>query len=105
MAGVARDARGWRTPVTSVRKLVGGVAGVALTAATLGFVSTAQAPDAQAGPTKCGRNNDSVRKLLECVTLEGTLKHEQALQDIADANGGNRASGSAGFADSADYVR
>ena len=56
--------------------------------------------------TKCdNRTNDSVRKLLECVTVDGVLEHEQALQDIADDNGGNRASGTSGHADSLVYVR
>ena len=56
--------------------------------------------------TKCAnRNNDSLRKVLDCVTLDGVLEHEQALQDIADDNNGTRASGTSGYADSIDYVR
>jgi Zn-dependent M28 family amino/carboxypeptidase len=55
--------------------------------------------------TKCkNRNNDSVKKVLDCVTLDGVLEHEQALQDIADDNNGTRASGTSGYADSIDYV-
>jgi Zn-dependent M28 family amino/carboxypeptidase len=50
------------------------------------------------------RTNDSVRKLLECVRVEGVLEHEEAFQKIADDNGGNRSSGSTGYADSLDYV-
>jgi Zn-dependent M28 family amino/carboxypeptidase len=38
------------------------------------------------------------------VTLDGILQHEQALQLIADMNGGTRVSGSPGFDASADYV-
>jgi Zn-dependent M28 family amino/carboxypeptidase len=41
---------------------------------------------------------------LECVTLEGVRAHQQALQDIADANGGTRASGTQGYVESVDYV-
>lgn len=56
--------------------------------------------------TKCASsNNDSVKKLLDCVSLEGVLEHEQALQDIADANDGTRASGTPGYEDSLEYVR
>ena len=43
-------------------------------------------------------------KLLECVTLDGVLAHEQAFQDIADDNGGTRASGTPGYDASVDYV-
>jgi len=62
---------------------------------------------ADADPTtKCdNRTNDSVRKLLECVTLDGVLEHEEALQQIADDNNGTRGSGTPGYADSLDYVR
>jgi Zn-dependent M28 family amino/carboxypeptidase len=91
--------------VTSVRKLVGGVAAIGLAAATLGFVSTAQAPDAQAADAKCDRTTDSVDQLLECVTLKGTLEHEQALQRIADRNDGVRDSGTRGYDASARYVQ
>lgn len=42
--------------------------------------------------------------LRAAVTVEGIRFHQDALQGIANANGGNRASGSLGYADSADYV-
>ena len=42
--------------------------------------------------------------MLECVTLDGVLEHEEAFQAIADANGGNRASGLSGYDASVDYV-
>ena len=45
------------------------------------------------GHGKCHRNNNSVNKLLECVTLEGVLGHEKAFQQIADGNDGNRGVG------------
>jgi Zn-dependent M28 family amino/carboxypeptidase len=38
------------------------------------------------------------------VTVNGILKHENALQRIANANNGTRASGTSGFARSRDYV-
>ena len=43
-------------------------------------------------------------ELREAVTVEGVRAHQQALQDIADANGGIRLAGTAGYDQSADYV-
>jgi Zn-dependent M28 family amino/carboxypeptidase len=66
------------------------------------------APAAAAAPPSAdicdARTNNSQQKLLECVTLEGVREHQEAFQDIADANGGNRAVGSPGYAASVDYV-
>jgi hypothetical protein len=61
---------------------------------------------AQAGPEACasGANNPHL-KLLECVTLEGVREHQKALQEIADANNGNRASGTPGFDASVVYAK
>ena len=60
---------------------------------------------AGAGPASCDtRVNNTFEKLLKCVTLDGVRAHQAALQAIADANGGNRAAGTPGYADSADYV-
>ena len=42
--------------------------------------------------------------LRTAVTLEGVRAHQAALQEIADANGGTRASGTPGYDASADYV-
>lgn len=53
---------------------------------------------------KCNRTNDSVRKLLECVTLGGVMEHEQAFADIAAANDGTRSAGTPGYDASVDYV-
>lgn len=59
---------------------------------------------------KCDdRNNNTYRKLLECVTVEGVRTHQKALQRIADANvdpyyPGTRAAGTQGYDQSADYV-
>ncbi len=61
-------------------------------------------PAAEAGESRCGRTNNSVRKLLECVTLEGVLEHEEALQSIADRNDGTRSAGTPGYDASVDYV-
>src|SRR5262245_30512271 len=72
-------------------------------ARTLGAATAALtligAPTAQASP-----NNNTVAKLTKAVTAEGVMGHLEALQSIADANGGNRASGRPGFKASVDYV-
>jgi Zn-dependent M28 family amino/carboxypeptidase len=49
-------------------------------------------------------NNNTVAKLTKAVTAEGVLDHLEALQRIADANGGNRAAGRPGYKASVDYV-
>ncbi len=68
-------------------------------------VSALTAVPAGAGPASCdSRNNNTIKKLLECVTLEGVREHQAALQAIADANGGVRTSGTPGYDASADYV-
>jgi Zn-dependent M28 family amino/carboxypeptidase len=60
---------------------------------------------ADAGPAACEkRNNNTAKKLLECVTLQGVREHQAAFQAIADANGGNRFSGLPGYDASVDYV-
>jgi len=50
------------------------------------------------------RANNSAKKLLECVTLEGVRAHQAEFQAIADANGGTRAAGTPGYEDSVWYV-
>jgi aminopeptidase Y len=54
----------------------------------------------------CGsRVNNTHKKLLECVTLDGVRSHQAALQEIADANNGHRTSGAPGFDASVAYVQ
>ncbi|MDT0141636.1 M28 family peptidase [Microbacterium sp. PRC9] len=80
------------------------VAVIATTAvAALALVPTggAFAAPAQACET---RTNNTYEKLLSCVTVDGVLEHEQALQTIASANGGTRAAGTAGYTASVEYV-
>jgi aminopeptidase Y len=56
-------------------------------------------------PAVCdARPNDTFRKLLDCVTLEGVREHQAALQEIADENGGTRVSGSPGYDASVEYA-
>jgi Zn-dependent M28 family amino/carboxypeptidase len=56
------------------------------------------------GPPCDRRVNNTVEKLLECVTLEGVRAHQAAFQAIADANGGIRSAGTPGYDASVDYV-
>ena len=77
----------------------------AIAAAGLGAVGLAVTQSAEAAEERpCNQIQGSVDRVLECVTLEGVLEHEQAFQDIADANNGTRASGTSGFDASLDYV-
>lgn len=65
------------------------------------------APSSLAAPAQTGcdnRTNNTYEKLLECVRLDGVVEHLEALQAIADANGGNRADQSPGFDASVAYV-
>jgi hypothetical protein len=69
------------------------------------------APAALAAPNNgCdSRTNNTYSKLLECVTLEGVREHQAQFQKIADNNDdpfypGTRAAGTAGYANSVDYV-
>jgi Zn-dependent M28 family amino/carboxypeptidase len=78
---------------------IGALAGTAALLA-LGLPATASA-----GPASCEtRVNNTVAKLLECVTLEGVREHQAALQAVADANGETRAAGTPGYEASVAYV-
>jgi Zn-dependent M28 family amino/carboxypeptidase len=50
------------------------------------------------------RANNTIDKLLECVSVDAVRSHQAALQSIADANGGTRVAGARGYDASADYV-
>ena len=81
---------------------------VALIAAlVLGGTAALAAPTASAAPvTGCeNRQNNSLRKLLECVTVDGVLEHQEAFQAIAEEHGNTRAAGSPGYDASLAYVR
>ena len=52
--------------------------------------------------TSAGTDSTALRT---AVTVEGIMEHERALQAIADANDGNRASGTSGYDASAAYVQ
>ncbi len=56
-------------------------------------------------PTAIAKDPNKVSEdLREAVTVGGVRAHQQALQNIATMNGGNRASGSAGYEASVNYV-
>ena len=76
----------------------------AVVVATIAVAGLTAVP-AVAGPAACDhRNNNTAKKLLQCVTLAGVREHQAALQEIADANGGNRFSGLPGHDESVAYV-
>ena len=92
--------------MSALSRVLGQVRTFALvTLAVTGVVllpGTAAAAPAQAGCD--ARTNNTYDKLLECVRVDGVREHQAALQAIADANGGNRFSGFAGYNASVDYV-
>ncbi|HEX5880327.1 MAG TPA: M28 family peptidase, partial [Actinomycetota bacterium] len=78
---------------------------LAVVVAALTALALVPAPGAQAGPASCyQRNNDTTKKLLECMTVDGVRGHQAQLQAFADANDDTRVSGSDGYNESADYV-
>lgn len=73
----------------------------------LTLVAVGMPTAAAAGPSTRGcvnRNLNQIDKLLDCVDADDVNVHLDALQAIADANGGTRASGTPGYDESADYV-
>ena len=78
-------------------------------ASTTEFVTPSQAasltasgsPTAMPVPTPAPLTSEALREL---VTVAGVREHLEALQGIADHNGGNRATGTSGFDATVDYV-
>ena len=84
----------------TARRLLVGAAAAAL-------MSVLPMAAASAAPTQQGcdsRTNNTYDKLLECVRLDGVRAHQQALQTIANQNGGTRAAGTSGYTKSVEYV-
>ena len=73
------------------------LAAAAICAAVFGLVPAA---------TAVGANTPSgqAAKLRDAITVQGMLRHEQALQNIASANGNTRASGTRGYQASVNYI-
>jgi Zn-dependent M28 family amino/carboxypeptidase len=59
---------------------------------------------ASAMPASAATTPGQAAKLRNAITVQGMKAHEQALQDIATANGNTRASGTPGYQASVDYV-
>jgi len=81
-----------RRPVS--RWLIATAATGALTLAGTSYLPADAAPS----------NNNLSFKLRQAVTAQGVARHLQALDDIAEAHGDTRASGTPGYAASVDYV-
>lgn len=79
---------------------------LATATSVVGALALVPAGAALAAPGKScdARNNNTMSKLLECVSAEGALEHLEAFQAIADENDDNRAAGTSGYEASVDYV-
>ena len=82
---------------------------VAVAALAVAVLLPGQAAAAAPGKACEKRNNNTYEKLLGCVTLDGVREHQEAFQEIADANDdpfypGTRAAGTEGYDESAEYV-
>jgi Zn-dependent M28 family amino/carboxypeptidase len=72
---------------------------------TLLSVVTLLSTSVLGGSPSCDkRTNNTNKKLLECVTVEGVREHQAAFQAIADGNDGIRSVGTTGYSGSVDYV-
>ncbi len=71
----------------------------------IALITALALPIAAAAPANAGGLDDAFAKLLvKQVKGANVSKHMQAFQDIATANGGNRAAGTSGYDASRDYV-
>lgn len=84
------------------RRLAATVAGLA----ALGLAGCSAAPTAPAPPSATAVAPDPglPARLMSTVSGDGAFAHLERLQQIADANGGNRALGTPGYDASVDYV-
>jgi Zn-dependent M28 family amino/carboxypeptidase len=75
-----------------------------VTAMLLGVFALAPVIVLAQSPSCDKRVNNTNKKLLECVTLDGVREHQAAFQAIADGNGGIRSEGTPGYSDSVGYI-
>ncbi len=87
-----------------MRRFTSLLSATGLVVASLVFVAPASPASGASADTCASRTNDTIKKLLACVTLDGVRAHQAALQAIADANGGIRAAGTPGYDASVDYA-
>lgn len=73
-------------------------------AVAVGLITTAQGSGSGAAGSSSPTAKRFSAMLRDSVKTRGVFKHLHALQDIADANGGNRATGLPGYTKSAAYV-
>jgi Peptidase family M28/PA domain len=78
--------------------------GRAAAAVVLGFLLLAACSSAPPRQANTFAPNELARELAGKVTIEAMLGHLRKLQDIANADNGNRAEGSPGYDASVDYV-
>jgi Zn-dependent M28 family amino/carboxypeptidase len=79
-------------------------AGVAVVAAATGLGLAVVPATAQAAAAPIPDGPALARQLVKKVDVAGTNRHLIALQRLADRNGGTRAAGTQGHADSAEYI-
>ena len=72
---------------------------------TTGVVTAALAATGLVAGPAAAVDEVNTTKLRDAVTVGGILAHERVLQRISNQNGGTRASGTAGYAASAAYVK
>lgn len=76
-----------------------------LAAVAVSAMASAAVPGvAPAAKPKNDKSDKVATKLANAVTVSGIMRHERALANIAERNGGTRVSGSPGFDKSRDYV-
>jgi hypothetical protein len=80
------------------------VAALATAALSVPAVAPAAPKPAQQNKQAAKQADRASAKLTQAVTVAGILRHERALANIAERNGGTRASGTPGFDRSKDYV-
>src|SRR3954447_8785044 len=88
-----------RAPSSSFTKRV--LLGVSV---LIGAAACSLAPTAQSGAGISVPDGPLMRQLRAAVSDGGAMTHLNALQEIADENGGNRSAGSRGYEASVDYV-
>ena len=71
---------------------------VNLTAGTIGLAACDRSPESPADPS------DYAGRVSSQVSIDAMVNHLQKLQDIADAHGGTRVTGSSGFDESVEFV-